>query len=157
MYIASPLGFTEAGRRWSAEVLLPAVEGAGLEPLDPWADPADHIGLALRVVDPNERRVALGAANTAVARRNADLIRSADGVLAVLDGTDVDSGTAAEIGFAVALGLPVTGLRTDIRLSADNEAATVNLQVEGFIVQSGGDIDREVAAAVARLAALVAD
>ena len=61
-------------------------------------------------------------------------------ILAVLDGTDVDSGTAAEIGYAFAKGKPILGYRGDFRLSADNDGSTVNLQVEYFIRQSGGDI-----------------
>jgi nucleoside 2-deoxyribosyltransferase len=61
-------------------------------------------------------------------------------VVAILDGVDVDSGTAAEIGYAFAKGRPILGYRGDFRLSADNEGATVNLQVEYFIRQSGGDI-----------------
>jgi nucleoside 2-deoxyribosyltransferase len=72
-------------------------------------------------------------------------IDRADMVLAVLDGVDVDSGTAAEIGYAFAKGKPILGYRGDFRLSADNEGAMVNLQVEYFIRQSGGDIVTKVA------------
>ena len=60
--------------------------------------------------------------------------------VAVLDGTDVDSGTAAEIGYAFARGKLIVGYRGDFRLSADNEGSTVNLQVEYFIRASGGTI-----------------
>ena len=60
--------------------------------------------------------------------------------LAVLDGVDVDSGTAAEIGYAFARGKLIVGYRGDFRLSADNEGSTVNLQVEYFIRESGGTI-----------------
>lgn len=155
VYIASPLGFDEPGRVWGRDVLLPAVRAAGLVPLDPWDDPDHHLERAMAVDDADQRRAALAAANAAVAGRNADLIRSSAGVLAVLDGTDVDSGTAAEIGFAVALHRPVVGLRTDIRPAGDNEAAIVNLQVEGFIHQSGGAIEADVTAAVHRLAGLL--
>jgi nucleoside 2-deoxyribosyltransferase len=56
----------------------------------------------------------------------------------VLDGVDVDSGTASEIAFAYALGKRVFGLRTDFRLTGDNEAALVNLQVRYWIDASGG-------------------
>ena len=63
-----------------------------------------------------------------------------DGVVAVLDGADVDSGTAAEIGYAFARGKLIVGYRGDFRLSADNEGGIVNLQVEYFIRQSGGTI-----------------
>ena len=58
----------------------------------------------------------------------------------MLDGTDVDSGSAAEVGYAFAKAKPILGYRGDFRLSADNEGSMVNLQVEYFIRQSGGTI-----------------
>ncbi len=61
-------------------------------------------------------------------------------MIAVLDGVDVDSGTAAEIGYAFGIGKLIVGYRGDFRLSADNEGSTVNLQVEYFIRKSGGSI-----------------
>ena len=61
-------------------------------------------------------------------------------MLAVLDGTDVDSGTASEIGYAYAKGKPMVGYRGDFRLSSDNEGGVVNLQVQYFILTSGGSI-----------------
>jgi len=51
-------------------------------------------------------------------------IRAADLVLAVLDGADADSGTAFEMGYAHALGIPVIGIRTDYR---DNQDRGLNL------------------------------
>jgi nucleoside 2-deoxyribosyltransferase len=54
-------------------------------------------------------------------------IDRSDLVVAVLDGADVDSGTAWEIGYAYAKGKPVIGFRTDFReLSNGN----VNLMIE---------------------------
>ncbi len=58
-------------------------------------------------------------------------VDSADIVVAVLDGVDVDSGTAWEIGYAYARGKPVIGLRTDFRAFSDG---IVNLMVEMAIV-----------------------
>jgi nucleoside 2-deoxyribosyltransferase len=40
-------------------------------------------------------------------------IRKCDIVVALLDGADVDSGTAVEVGMAYALRIPVVGLKTD--------------------------------------------
>jgi nucleoside 2-deoxyribosyltransferase len=40
-------------------------------------------------------------------------------VVAVLDGADPDSGTCFEVGWAVARGIPVIGLRTDLRPGED--------------------------------------
>jgi nucleoside 2-deoxyribosyltransferase len=90
-----------------------------------------------------------------IGARNRRLLADAAAVLAVLDGPDVDSGTAAEIGWAAACGLPVIGLRTDFRL-AEHEAAPVNLQVEDFILTSGGVLVPSLAAAVLALAAFSA-
>jgi nucleoside 2-deoxyribosyltransferase len=42
-------------------------------------------------------------------------VRDADQLLACLDGPDVDSGTCVEIGYAIALGKPILGYRTDFR------------------------------------------
>ncbi len=54
-------------------------------------------------------------------------VDSSDLVVAVLDGVDVDSGTAWEIGYAYAKGKPVIGLRTDFRELSDG---IVNLMIE---------------------------
>ncbi len=54
--------------------------------------------------------------------------------------SDVDSGTASEVGCGSALGKTVIGYRGDFRLSADNEGSMVNLQVEHFIYLHGGEI-----------------
>ena len=93
--------------------------------------------------------------NRLVGQRNAELIRSVAGVLAILDGDDVDSGTAAEIGYAAALSRPVVGLRSDLRISGDNEATLVNLQVEWFVLESGGSLVTTLDDALAALRAAV--
>jgi nucleoside 2-deoxyribosyltransferase len=46
-------------------------------------------------------------------------LESANAVLAILDGPDCDSGTAWEVGYAVAKRIPVIGLRTDLRPAED--------------------------------------
>jgi nucleoside 2-deoxyribosyltransferase len=65
-------------------------------------------------------------------------IDSSDIVVAVLDGVDVDSGTAWEIGYAYAKEKPVIGLRTDFRSLSDG---IVNLMVEMAIVALARDED----------------
>lgn len=153
VYVASPLGFTPAGAAWSDEVLLPALRQAGLEPLDPWAGDA---GAALgRLLASGADAGALRRADDLVGAANVELIRSAAGVLAVLDGTDVDSGTAAEIGCASAWSKVVVGLRTDSRRTGDNAGVLVNLQVEHFITRTGGSVHAGLAPAVEALAALL--
>jgi nucleoside 2-deoxyribosyltransferase len=156
-YIASPLGFSKTSKPYYENVLLPAVRKAGIEPLDPWADPdADHEFAAALALPAGETQLAaLRAINRRLGESNARMITRADGLLAVLDGVDVDSGTAAEIGFASARGKPIAGLRLDIRRTGDNEGATVNLQVEHFIAASGGEITRTLDAAVVLLTRLL--
>jgi len=148
-YVASPLGFSEATRGYYAD-LLEALRAAGVEPLDPWADPDGATAAAFaaaRALAPGESRVAaFRAVNAGLGAANADAIRRADTVLAVLDGPDVDSGTAAEVGFAAALGKPVVGLRLDTRRTGENEGATVNLQVEAFLTHITTDRDDALAA-----------
>jgi len=156
IYLAGPLGFSEAGRAFHNGTIVPAIEKLGHVPYDPWSDdPPPGIDPALAA---EIRRLAseikavqsmpYGAArrdawrklNPRIGEKNAKLIDACDLVFAVLDGTDVDSGTAAEIGYAFAKGRPILGYRGDFRLSADNEGSIVNLQVEYFIRASGGDI-----------------
>lgn len=64
--------------------------------------------------------------------KNLKGIEKSDIIVAVIDGADVDSGTAWEIGFAFARGKTVIGLRTDFR-SLGIEG-TVNLMVERSVV-----------------------
>ena len=155
IYVASPLGFTDAGRMYNDAVLLPAVRAAGFEPLDPWDVDAGVLHVFQLDRDDPERRQRLAETNRLVGRRNAELIRSAAGVLAILDGDDVDSGTAAEIGYACALSRPVIGMRSDLRISGDNEATLVNLQVEWFVLESGGSLATSLDEALTHLCAIV--
>ena len=141
IYMAGPLGFSEAGRHFYNSVLVPFVKGLGYEVLDPWAlTDARKIDAVQRLPYGAEKRDAWRKLNREMGAINRAAIDAANGVVAVLDGTDVDSGTAAEIGYAFARGKLIVGYRGDFRLSADNEGSTVNLQVEFFIHESGGAI-----------------
>jgi len=55
-------------------------------------------------------------------------IDKADIILCLLDGPDVDSGTALEIGYAFAQRKPIIGLRSDFR---NSEIRGVNLMIIG--------------------------
>ncbi len=131
-YVASPLGFTEAGRHYYEHVLLPALAEV-VEPVDPWILVSDSELDEARAKG-TERELA-----AEIGRRNAEAIKSCKLLVAVLDGQELDSGTAAEVGYASALGIRCFGLRTDHRKSGEI-GATVNLQVESFLVTSGGFI-----------------
>jgi nucleoside 2-deoxyribosyltransferase len=141
LYLAGPLGFSEAGRQFHGSVLIPLVRRLGYEAVDPWSLTDPRRIAAVQAMPYGEaRRDAWRALNREIGATNRAAIDSAHALLAVLDGADVDSGTAAEIGYAFAQGKPIVGYRGDFRLSADNEGSTVNLQVEYFIRQSGGTI-----------------
>ncbi|HEX7627427.1 MAG TPA: nucleoside 2-deoxyribosyltransferase, partial [Candidatus Methanoperedens sp.] len=64
--------------------------------------------------------------------KNLKGIENSDILVAVIDGADVDSGTAWEIGFAFAKGKPVLGLRSDFRTLGIE--GTVNLMIERSVV-----------------------
>jgi len=137
IYLAGPLGFSEAGRAFVPR-LKRLLAAKGHRVVDPFA-----------LTDTSRvQRMRYGAAKRAAWRKldreigaaNRAAIDLCDAIIAVLDGTDVDSGTAAEIGYGFARGKLIVGYRGDFRLSADNEGSTVNLQVEYFIRESGGTI-----------------
>jgi len=64
--------------------------------------------------------------------RNLEGIENSDILVAVIDGADVDSGTAWEIGFAFAKCKQVLGLKTDFRTLGIE--GTVNLMIERSVV-----------------------
>jgi nucleoside 2-deoxyribosyltransferase len=153
-YLASPLGFAESTRAFMRE--LQAALGAIVEVENPWDFGGPELGAefarAHAIAGHDARLAALHAINMRIAAENAAAIRRCDLVVAVLDGVDVDSGTASEIGFAFGLGKPSFGLRTDTRLAGDNLGSRVNLQVEYWIEASGGTIVERVEELVAALA-----
>jgi nucleoside 2-deoxyribosyltransferase len=140
VYLASPLGFAASTRGFMDEL---AVElSRYVELVNPWDDHRfdDDFARAPGIENRAERMAIYKRANTELGRTNAASIDGADGVVAILDGVDVDSGTAGEIGYAFAKGKRIYGLRTDFRLAGDNEGSIVNLQIQYFIEASGGEI-----------------
>lgn len=140
-YVASPLGFSEAGRYFYYEQLLPMVTQTGFAVLDPWTltDPL-LIRSAVNSPEGKTQRKRWSEVNAVIGKNNDEAIKKSSIIVAILDGPDVDSGTAAEIGSAASMGKIIIGYRNDLRLSADNVGATVNLQVEYYIHKNGGDI-----------------
>jgi nucleoside 2-deoxyribosyltransferase len=144
IYLASPLGFADSTRHFMEhliERIAPHVDVS-----NPWDDTrfAGEFERIAGIDSRSEANAALAAINTELGRSNAEAIRNADGVVAILDGVDVDSGTAAEIGYAYGLGKRIYGLRTDFRLAGDNSGAIVNLQVQYFIEASGGSVETTI-------------
>lgn len=103
LYIAGPLGFSQAGQEFHFNVLIPKLASLGLEILDPWSMVDKDEVESIRAMDPGPTRVASWRCfNDRVGRNNRVAIDSCDAVFAVLDGTDVDSGTSSEMGYAFA-------------------------------------------------------
>ena len=142
IYLANPLGFSEAGRKFIDDAVVPALGKHG-QVVDPFKliGPARIRKIEAMPAGPKRLR-AWRVLNARIGKLNQDHIDRSDIVFAVLDGVDVDSGTASEIGYAYARQKLIIGYRGDFRLSADNEGGVVNLQVEHFIRSSGGTIIR---------------
>ena len=140
IYLASPLGFAESTRAFMDD--LAARLRAHVVVNNPWDLPVtgDPFGDVMAIDSVRDRDHRLAEINRSLGARNRDAIDASDGLFAILDGVDVDSGTAAEIGYGFARGKYICGLRTDFRLAGDNPGSIVNLQVEYFILESGGRI-----------------
>ena len=102
LYFAGPL-FTGAERSWNAEV-AEALRAAGHE-----------------VYLPQEQEPGMDAAG--IFATDVGGIDWADGVVAIMDGPDPDSGTAWEVGYAYRK-KPIVLVRTDLRTQAGDPATT---------------------------------
>jgi len=146
-YVASALGFSEAGIHYYERVYLPALRDV-VTPVDPWSlTTPEEIAQARAGQREHEFALEIG-------RRNAEAIKTCSLLVAHLDGQEIDSGTAAEIGYATALGLRCFGVRTDLRQSGER-GVSVNLQVEHFVEASGGAMCQSLEELVRRLTAAV--
>lgn len=119
LYFAGPL-FTTPERSWNAEVVA-ALRAAGHE-----------------VFLPQEKEPGNDAAGIFAMDRGG--IDWADGLVAITDGADPDSGTCWEVGYAYASRKPIVLVRTDFRDLAGNtgrynplvaESATIRLDLPG--------------------------
>lgn len=111
VYLAAPL-FSEAERDFNRK-LRDEIKSAGFNVFLPQEDSNNIKG-------DNRQEI--------IFNKNMAAIESSDIIVAVVDGTDADSGTAWEIGYAFAKGKPVIGLRTDFRTLGIE--GRVNLMIE---------------------------
>lgn len=119
VYLAAPL-FSEAERDFNLK-LRDEIKRAGFDVFLPQEDSNNVYGK-------NRQKV--------IFKKNLEAIDSSDVVVAVLDGCDVDSGTAWEIGYALAKGKTILGLRTDFRtLGIEGK---VNLMIERSLILCTG-------------------
>jgi nucleoside 2-deoxyribosyltransferase len=126
MYLAGPL-FTEAERDWHRKTKRLLLEQASRR------------GQAVEIIWPYElitpeEIAALGVgARAEIFRRCKAGLDRAHVVIALLDGTQVDDGTAWEIGYFFATkakDAKIIGIRTDFRRAGESEQALVNAMIE---------------------------
>jgi nucleoside 2-deoxyribosyltransferase len=143
IYLASPLGFSPEQKPYLTKI-RPHLDKLGYGVFDPWSQPfSKAIREASKIENHHERLAAFSRLSKGIGAANENAIRDCDILLAVLDGVEVDSGTASELGFAVGLGKPCYGLRTDWRDSGEF-GLPVNLQLLHFIENSGGSLFRSI-------------
>jgi nucleoside 2-deoxyribosyltransferase len=114
VYITSPPGFTESTKHFMNRVLIPAVMAAEVEAINPWRDDgrAHELFTAISAMPSiDQRRIIYDELLLYLGKRNEEDIKKCEGIIAVLDGIDVDSGTAVEIGYGAALKKWIIGYR----------------------------------------------
>ena len=129
-YVASPTGFSEAGRYWCANVLLPLL-AKYVDIVDPWSlTTAAEVDAAYQAGQQGQFWLEIG-------HRNLRAIETCQVLVAVLDGEPPDIGTVAELAWAARAGLRVIGYRSDMRQSGE-EGVPVNLMIPAVIERSHG-------------------
>lgn len=145
VYLASPLGFSPENDHYR-ERIKERLRLLDCSIFDPWEqeEVSRRIVEAMSIADGVERARAIKEAAGFTGAVNAEGIRGADVVLAVLDGTEPDSGTVSEVGFGAGIGKRCFALRTDVRDCGDLPGLPLNLQVLFFIEYSGGRLFRKI-------------
>lgn len=118
IYLAGPI-CTEAEQNWLKRFQL-ELRGLGYDVLWPYElfdqDEVKSWG------DETARKIMEGCR---------DALETCGLVVALLDGTQVDDGTAWEIGYACARNIPVIGIRTDMRYGGEVQGGKVNAMIAG--------------------------
>lgn len=65
---------------------------------------------------------------------------STDLLVAVIDGSDADSGTSWEMGYAYRRGIPIYAVRTDFRIAGHHELVNLMLEQSSVVVRSPSDL-----------------
>ena len=106
IYLATSL-FTAAEQAFGAS-LTTQIEALGYDVYYPWRDAGEQALVAAWGKD-------WPRVNAEIARRNLRAVDACSILVAIVEGADVDSGVAMEVGYACALGKSVKLLRTDFR------------------------------------------
>ncbi len=126
LYLAGPL-FSEAERDWHIKTKRLLIEKAA------------ELYKDIEIIWPYELITlseieSLGSeARFEIFKRCKEALDKTDMVVALLDGTQVDDGTAWEIGYFYgikSIGMKIIGIRTDFRNAGDSKDAIVNAMIE---------------------------
>jgi nucleoside 2-deoxyribosyltransferase len=98
----------------------------------------------IQVVWPHEL-VFCQATAEQIFQANLQALKECDIMVAMLDGPQVDDGTAWEIGCFFSANKRVFGLRTDIRRAGETDASRVNLMIECSCCALAGSLDELLA------------
>jgi nucleoside 2-deoxyribosyltransferase len=98
----------------------------------------------VRVIWPHELS-SCRAGPEQIFQANLEALNDADIMVAMLDGPQVDDGTAWEIGCFFSANKRVFGLRTDIRRAGETDASRVNLMIECSCCALAGSLDELLA------------
>jgi len=123
IFLAAPL-FSEAERDFNSKIAK-ALRGEGFEV---WLA-QEH-----KFIERNSLKE-----KRSIFEEDLEALKKSDLIVAVLDGADVDSGVAFEMGFAHALKKPIIGLKTDHRVFSKVES--VNLMIEAPLVKMCKSVD----------------
>ena len=134
VYLASPYGFTQSGVEYLHGIRALARDRWKVELLDPWGVEGFDYAWCLKTASDPRAAKEWNLVGSQAPGKNFEMIRDSDLVVAVLDGSDVDSGVACEIGYAFGRGIPVIGYRSDFRSAGDSIHSKINIQV-GACVQ----------------------
>ena len=141
LYLSSPLGFSDLTRGFMHTELEPLLVQRGFRVLNPWVLNRD-VDKAMHAVHDRKtaaaQLVATRKLTHAIGATNFSAIDAAEAVLAVMNGVDVDSGVAAEVGYAFAAGKRVHGLLADRRLTHAAETTFCNATLQYIVEASGG-------------------
>lgn len=131
IYLAGSL-FNEADRDYAKKVLR-RMESKETRVYWPWRDAGD---------EELKRRFHghMSKVSDEIVRRNLVAIRRSDIIVAISEGSDVESGTAMEIGYAHALGKQIYGLRTDFRTQGEGIGPT-NIMVTRSMRRLFSDVE----------------
>jgi len=144
IYLASPLGFSEVTTPFM-QIIENKLTKMGHHVINPWKLTDANVFKEVEQTKYLKEKVEkMHNINMKIAKTNKEKIDSCDLIFAVLDGGDVDSGTASEIGYGFAKGKEIIGYRNDFRQAGDNLGTIVNLQVQYWIEESGGRIIKSI-------------